>query len=106
MNGIVKRLTGRPALLFRLAAALAVLVYRVVLRWWPGARVAALAAGLLVTFEWHLVWSAASGMETMLYAAGALAIFVLDWPEQAGLAGLVAGLAVLTRPDGLSLLPF
>ena len=82
------------------------LAYRLVLRWSPGARVAALAAGLLVTFEWHLVWSAASGMETLLYAAGALAVFVLNWPEQAGLTGLVAGLAVLTRPDGLSLLPF
>ena len=82
------------------------LVYRLVLRWWPTASTAALAAGLLVTVEWHLVWSAGSGMETLLYAASALAIFVLDWPAQAGLAGLVAGLAVLTRPDGLSLLPF
>ena len=82
------------------------LVYKLVLRWWPTASGAALAAGLLVTVEWHLVWSAGSGMETLLYAAGALAIWVLDWPSQAGLAGLVAGLAVLTRPDGLSLLPF
>ena len=82
------------------------LVYRLVRRWWPASSAAALAAGLLVTLEWHLVWSAGSGMETLLYAAGALAIFVLDWPAQAGLAGLVAGLAVLTRPDGLSLLPF
>ncbi len=56
------------------------LVYKLVLRWWPGATAAALLGGLLVTVEWHLVWSAGSGMETLLYAAGALAIFVLDWP--------------------------
>jgi hypothetical protein len=81
------------------------LTYRLVLRWWPGASVAALAGGLLVTLEWHLAWSAGSGMETLLFSACALAIFVFDWPSQAGWAGLVAGLAVLTRPDGLSLLP-
>ena len=82
------------------------LVYRLVLRLWPQASTAALAAGLLVTVEWHLVWSAASGMETLLFSACALLVFVLDWPSHAGLCGLIAGLAVLTRPDGLSLLPF
>jgi hypothetical protein len=82
------------------------LVYRLVRRWWPTASVAALAGGILVTVEWHLVWSAGSGMETLLFSACALANFVLAWPAQAGLAGLVTGLAVLARPDGLSLLPF
>jgi hypothetical protein len=82
------------------------LVYCLVLRLWPQAVTAALGAGLLVTVEWHLVWSAASGMETLLFSACALLVFVLDWPSHAGLCGLMAGLAVLTRPDGLSLLPF
>ena len=89
-----------------LLACNAWLAYRLVLRFWPGASAAAVAAGLLVTLEWHLVWSAASGMETLLFSAAVLAVFVLDWPSQAGLAGLAAGLAVLTRPDGLSLVPF
>src|SRR5579859_5108700 len=85
------------------------LVYRLILRWWPsgsaGASAAALAGGLLVTVEWHLAWSAGSGMETLLFSACALATFVCDWPAQAGWAGLAAGLAILTRPDGLSLIP-
>jgi hypothetical protein len=82
------------------------LVYRLVLRLWPGARAAAIAAGVLVTLEWHLVWAAASGMETLLFSAGALLVLLLDWPRYAGLVGLIAGLTVLARPDGLSLLPF
>ncbi len=82
------------------------LAYRLVLHLWPEARTAALAAGLLVTIEWHLVWSAASGMETLLLSAGAMLVLVLDWPAQAGWIGFVAGLAVLARPDGLSLVPF
>jgi hypothetical protein len=81
------------------------LVYRLVLRFWPRASAAALAAGLLVTVEWHLAWSAGSGMETLLFSACALVVFVLDWPAHASLIGLFAGLAVLTRPDGLSLAP-
>lgn len=82
------------------------LAYRLVRGLWPAAGAAALAAGFLVTLEWHLVWSAGSGMETLLFSACALLVFVLDWPAQAGLIGLVAGLAVLARPDGLSLVPF
>lgn len=82
------------------------LVYRLVLRLWPGAGGAAMAAGVLVTVEWHLVWAAASGMETLLFSAGTLLVLVLDWPRYAGLAGLIAGLTVLARPDGLILLPF
>jgi hypothetical protein len=89
-----------------LLACNAWLGYRLALRFWPGASAAAVAAGLLVTVEWHLVWSAGSGMETLLFSGAALAVFVLDWPSKAGLAGLAAGLAVLTRPDGLSLVPF
>ncbi len=32
-------------------------------------------AGLFLAFEWHLVWAAASGMETILYAAAILFVF-------------------------------
>src|SRR5258708_8650641 len=67
------------------------LVYRLVLRWWPpdsaGASVAALAGGLLVTVEWHLVWSAGSGMETLLFSACALAGFFFCLAVHAGRAG-------------------
>src|SRR5205085_9309700 len=47
-----------------------------------------------------------SGMETLLFSAGALLALVLPLPKYAGLAGLVTGLAVLARPDALTLLPF
>ncbi|HEY58373.1 MAG TPA: hypothetical protein G4O04_07555 [Anaerolineae bacterium] len=50
--------------------------------WWarwapPESRKWAWAAGLLLAWEWHLVWAAFSGMETLLFALGALA--VLRW---------------------------
>ena len=43
----------------------------------PAARQGAWAAGLLLAWEWHLVWAAFSGMETLLFALGALV--VLRW---------------------------
>jgi hypothetical protein len=89
-----------------LLAANAFLVHRLVLRWWPGADAAALAAGLFIALEWHMVWAAVSGMETLLFSAGVLLVLVLPVPAYAGLAGLVTGLAVLARPDALTLLPF
>jgi hypothetical protein len=58
-----------------------------------------------VALEWHLAWAAASGMETALFAALALAVFVIP-NERASWLGLLVGVAVLVRPDGLTLLPF
>lgn len=67
--------------------------------WWVGA---------LVATEWHLVWAAASGMETVLFCALALGAFaaVAGTTRSHALAGILIGLAVWTRPDGLTLLPF
>jgi hypothetical protein len=62
--------------------------------------------GLFFVFAWHLTWSAVSGMETILHG---LIIFVvlsalinnsrryLTW-------GVLAGLSIWVRPDGLTLL--
>ncbi len=110
-------------------AATAWLVYRLFLRLValvPGApsaspRLAALLAGLLCAVEWHLVWAAASGMETLMFTALSLALldaFFAQTGQQAqhlpslqqeerfvravGL-GLLAGILVLTRPEGLIL---
>lgn len=62
---------------------------------------------LAVVLEWHLVWAAVSGMETLALAF--LASLVLwrlqDQRPNAALTGLLIGLAVTVRPDGLSLLP-
>ncbi len=62
--------------------------------------------GLFLAAEWHLVWAAASGMET---AAFALSIVVVLWLLGAAspkwlAVGLLIGTAVWLRPDGLTLL--
>lgn len=64
--------------------------------------------GALAAIEWHLVWAAASGMETVLFCALALGAFaaVAGTTRSHALAGILIGLAVWTRPDGLTLLPF
>jgi hypothetical protein len=112
-------------------AATAWLAYRLFLRLPPlkqlsaqaNRPVAALLAGLFCAVEWHLVWAAASGMETMLFTALSLALVEYfssqiamrqsaDEPasvqkEQAVVSavgiGLLGGVLVLTRPEGLAL---
>jgi len=87
----------------------------------PSPRLAALLAGLLCAVEWHLVWAAASGMETVMFAALSLALLdaffaqtgrpaqhlpSLQQEEKVVRAvglGLLAGILVLTRPEGLLL---
>ncbi|NPA07205.1 MAG: hypothetical protein GXO54_07395 [Chloroflexi bacterium] len=82
-------------------AALATLAWA-----WPGltprARWVAWAA---VLGEWHLVWAAASGMETAAFAAVAFAsLAALARPQPRWrLAGLAAGVAVWLRPEGVLL---
>ena len=78
-----------------------------------------LAVAAFCVLEWHLVWAAFSGMETLLYAA--LVLVCLDrylafeaaereaaWEKVTWLSGLwmglCSGLLVLTRPEGLLLL--
>ncbi|MGQ0600713.1 MAG: hypothetical protein ACT4QE_03340 [Anaerolineales bacterium] len=81
------------------------LAHALVLRLWPEQRWAALGAGVAVVLEWHLVWASVSGMETALFAALALAAFVIPTDRPLWL-GVAVGVATLTRPDGLTLLPF
>ncbi len=77
---------------------------------------ARLLGGLSVILAWHLVWAAASGMETMLFSMWTLALIVIGWRElderstqlshvvlRGGLFGLVAALATITRPEGAML---
>ena len=63
-------------------------------------------AGALLALEWHLVWAAASGMETLLYALLLTAVLVLiiyGSQKYFGI-GLFIGLTVWVRPDGITLL--
>jgi len=63
-------------------------------------------AGLLIIFEWRLAWSAASGMETLLHALivlVVLSLLILNQPRFL-LMGILVGLSVWSRPDGVTLL--
>jgi hypothetical protein len=82
------------------------LAHRLALKLLPQAQMAASLAGLLVALEWHLVWAAGSGMETLLFSALALLVFLLPADRYGFWLGLCAGASVLARPDGLLLLPF
>ena len=63
-------------------------------------------AGLLVVFEWHLVWATASGMETLLHALLVFLVLILlmSRSDRWVVLGALAGLSVWVRPDGLTLL--
>jgi len=61
--------------------------------------------GIFIAFEWHMLWAAASGMETLLHAVLAtilLSLLVTGCRNFAAL-GLLTGLSVWVRPDGLTL---
>jgi hypothetical protein len=102
-------------------AATAWFAYRLFRRWAPSRPIAALLAGLFCAVEWHLVWAAVSGMETMLFTALSLAVLdyvfshIADRESEEGPAslrrermlvsavgiGLLGGLLTVTRPEGL-----
>lgn len=85
-----------------------VMLMRLSLHLWPERPRLASLAGLLCVVEWHLLWAAASGMETVLFAALGLALLdrVLHpatHARHALISGAIGGLFVLTRPEGLLL---
>jgi hypothetical protein len=60
--------------------------------------------GLACVVEWHLIWAAASGMETLLFIVFALALIYRVWARSSGwIIGVLGGLLILTRPEGLLL---
>ena len=75
-------------------------------RLFPKSSIWPLILGLMCTLEWHLVWSALSGMETMMLGLFSLIIFcwLLDKRGNWFHAGLMIGLTVWIRPDGLTLI--
>lgn len=62
--------------------------------------------GLFFIFAWHLTWSAVSGMETLLHGLVILAVSgaLIMGSRRYLMLGLLAGLSVWIRPDGLTLL--
>ncbi len=86
--------------------AIAVLVEETVRRLVPAYHGQFPWAGSLIVLEWHLVWAAGSGMETILYSLLITAVMVVIFsgkgkPFQ---LGFLIGLTIWVRPDGITLL--
>jgi len=62
--------------------------------------------GLFLILEWHMVWSAASGMETLLHTLLITVVLgmLMMGSRRFMTLGLLAGLSVWVRPDGITLL--
>ncbi len=62
--------------------------------------------GIFIACEWHLAWAAMSGMETLLHALIVTTVLILLMTESPRYLtlGLLTGLSVWVRPDGLTLL--
>ncbi len=60
----------------------------------------------LIPLEWHLIWAAASGMETMLFTFLVIFAFyeLLRKEIQPITIGIIIGLAVWVRPEGITLI--
>ena len=85
-------------------------------RLWPEQAKRDWIAGLLLVLSWPLIWAAASGMETVLFLALAVTLLLLyvrllgargreQHPLLLGMPlGVVSGLLVLVRPEGILLI--
>ena len=62
--------------------------------------------GIFFVIEWHFTWSAVSGMETLLHGLILLTVLaaLMSGSRHYLSLGLLAGLSVWVRPDGLTLL--
>ena len=86
------------------ALATALLTRRLV--WmWTESRALALAGGVIAAVAGPLVWGALSGMEVSLAALLVTGALVLHTAGRAAPTALLLGLAVLTRPESLLLVP-
>ena len=62
--------------------------------------------GIFIIVEWHLLWAAMSGMETLLHALIATVVLsaIMMNSRRYLTLGLLVGISVWVRPDGLTLL--
>jgi hypothetical protein len=62
--------------------------------------------GMFFAFEWHLIWAAASGMETIFHALLVTIVLgaLMTDSRRFLVLGLLTGLSVWVRPDGITLL--
>jgi hypothetical protein len=99
-------LAGTLVLGFLMLWGVSITGYRLVEKIIPDKRLVFLGAGVVLATEWHIVWAALSGMETILYIIIALVLF--DWllagEHNWWYPGLIIGFSIWIRPDGLTLL--
>lgn len=77
---------------------------------WPRFQDLIWLPGVVLVLTWPLVWAASSGMETLLFTGLALQLMFIycrqstrgEW--RSWQLGLLAGLLILARPDGVALL--
>ncbi len=82
----------------------------------PRQKYIGLIAGLTLVFAWHLIWAAASGMETMIFSTLTLVLIAFSWRElderstrfqsvvlRGSAFGVLAALTTLARPEGVVL---
>ena len=65
--------------------------------------------GIFLSMEWHLVWFSVSGMESLLFALfvtwiSFLLLIIEDQLKDGILIGILIGISLWLRPDGISLL--
>lgn len=62
-------------------------------------------AGTILILDWHFIWAAASGMETLLFADICLAVLLmlLCQPNRWFWIGILIGIGVWVRPDAILL---
>lgn len=67
--------------------------------------VVGMASSLIIVLDWHLLWSAGSGMETLFYCLVCSYIFwILISRKYWGWLGALCGLIMWIRPDGITML--
>jgi hypothetical protein len=82
----------------------ALLAMRLAARVFPDSYLSPLLLPLFVLFEWHMAWSAVSGMEITLFIFLSLLLLVqFASGSPKWLMGIVGGLLTLTRPEGFVL---
>ncbi len=95
-------------------AVMCMLIVRMVEWQLPTMRHAGLIAGLFAVTTWHMIWAAASGMETIIFSMLTIVLIYLAWREQhlessmsvikrGALFGVFTAFTTLARPEGILL---
>ena len=80
--------------------------YQIASQLLPDQRAIPLLAGAVLGLEWHLVWAALSGMETLLLILLSLLLFnwLISGRSNWWVPGVLLGISIWVRPDGITLL--